>query len=461
MLFRRAARPRASRSIRAAALGVALVVPVRAARAATQRGPRPATRVRGDSTAVPLTLGAAVARAMNANPDVVLARLRLDSARAERTIARALPNPSVSATPGVPSQYAVQLPLDIGPERLYRTRSSALGASAAERDLTDVERQVAFAVRSAFVDLLLADSLQGVAEEQARTYRQLLAADSLRLATGSIAERDVVTTRLQLAHAEAALARAVVASHEARFTLETAMGMTTPDSALHATGALRYAVVSLPNDSAFTSLVGRRADVAAAALRVRQSEAVRSFVRASLIPMPTIGVAWQPAQPYASGLHYAPAVGLTLPILSLGAGERARAAAGIEAARLTAARTRLQARMDVGAALDAYRSARVLAQRYECGLLADAAGALEAARYAYGRGATSLLELLDAVRTYGDTRTDYLTAAHDYWVSVFALERATGEELVPDELPALAPAAPGTGAAPACAAGRTASLPTR
>jgi len=56
---------------------------------------------------------------------------------------------------------------------------------------------------------------------------------------------------------------------------------------------------------------------------------------------------------------------------------------------------------------------------------------LETARYAYGTGAISLLELLDAIATWSVTRSDYYTALHDYWVSVFAVERAVGRDFTP------------------------------
>jgi outer membrane protein TolC len=55
---------------------------------------------------------------------------------------------------------------------------------------------------------------------------------------------------------------------------------------------------------------------------------------------------------------------------------------------------------------------------------------LETARYAYRTGASSLLELLDAIRTYAAVRADHAIAIHDYWVGVFALSRATGTEFV-------------------------------
>jgi len=56
--------------------------------------------------------------------------------------------------------------------------------------------------------------------------------------------------------------------------------------------------------------------------------------------------------------------------------------------------------------------------------------ALETSRFAYQQGAVSLLELLDAIRTYGDTRSEYYGAVHDYWVAAFALSRAVGEDIV-------------------------------
>ena len=51
---------------------------------------------------------------------------------------------------------------------------------------------------------------------------------------------------------------------------------------------------------------------------------------------------------------------------------------------------------------------------------------VEATRYAYSRGATSLLEVLDALRAQQDVMTDYYTALHDYWVSVAAVDAAQG-----------------------------------
>jgi len=384
------------------------------------RGPAPSS----------LTLDDAIARALNRNPDLAAARLRVDSAHAERKIAAAIPNPLLSATPSNPTQYSAQLPLDVTVARHYRMKATSEGESAAQFDILDAERQLLYSVRQAYYDVLLADSLRSLAADQADTFRRLLEADSLRLRSGSVAERDVVTARLQLAHAEAVLARATVQQHGTRLALEMLMGEPHLDTTLLIRDALTYRPRAVLTDSVLALALGHRPDLQSATVRVTQSASALALARAALIPVPVVGAVYQPSQPFASGEHVAPSLGLTIPVFYLFSGERARARASVEAARVSVTHTQLQIRSDVTLAVDAYLSAKEVADRYACGLLTDASGALEGARYAYDRGATALPDLLEAIRSYADTRSDYLTAVHDYWVSLFALERAAGVDFV-------------------------------
>jgi cobalt-zinc-cadmium efflux system outer membrane protein len=102
----------------------------------------------------------------------------------------------------------------------------------------------------------------------------------------------------------------------------------------------------------------------------------------------------------------------------------------VAAAEVALQRVRVQIESDLAVALGNFRAARVLAARYQEGLLDKATGALQTSRFAYQQGAISLLELLDAIRTYGETRNEYYGAVHDYWLAAFALSRAVGTEVV-------------------------------
>src|SRR2546428_12936408 len=63
----------------------------------------------------PPTLPQVLDVALHRNPDILQARLRVDSAHGERRIAGALPNPTYFGIPGNPYQYSVALPIDLTP----------------------------------------------------------------------------------------------------------------------------------------------------------------------------------------------------------------------------------------------------------------------------------------------------------------------------------------------------------
>ena len=49
--------------------------------------------------------------------------------------------------------------------------------------------------------------------------------------------------------------------------------------------------------------------------------------------------------------------------------------------------------------------------------------------YAYRRGGVSLLDFLDAQRTYRDTAAEYVRSLGSYWTSLYQLEAAVGGSL--------------------------------
>ncbi len=379
----------------------------------------------------PPDLSEVLAIALRSNPDLVAARLRLDSAYAEQRIARALPNPTATGIPNVPYQYSLTEPIDLGPQRIFRTRAAGQGAAAARLDVEDVARQVTFAVRQAYFDLLLAQGQRDVAGEQRDIFRQLLIADSARVRTGDVPERNLTTSEVQLARAETALARAAAAARAARLTLQALMGVAHPDTGFSVRGELRYRPAGVPAESLAALAAANRPDLAAANLRVEQSRSLKSFAGSQLIPTPMFNITYQSGQPFTNGHQYQFGLGVTVPLFYWYGGERQRAEAAEQAAGVQTRRVQAQLAADVAQALDAYQSSRPLAERYESGLLAKAQAAVETARYAYRAGAASQLDLLEAIRAYSDTRTDYYIAVHDYWVSIYALDRAVGKDLAP------------------------------
>lgn len=376
------------------------------------------------------------AYAIARSPDLATIRLRVDSANAERTIARSIPNPFLQGSPNNPYQYSVSLPIDLTPQRFARTRSAALGAKAAILDLEDGRRQLSFAVRQAYYDLLLADSLRALAREQRDIYRGLLTADSVRFKAGDVPERNVVRSELELSRAEASLAQAGAQVQAARLALQVAIGVPRPDTAFTVGGEMSYRAVRGAVDDPARQALEVRPDLLAARERVDQARAGKRFADALLIPTPTLSVTYQksPFDPgfpsFGSNNQYAFGLGITAPLFYWYGGERARAEAAVATAVQSETKSVLVVQSDVALAFAQYGNANRLVQRYTGGLLAKADSALAQARFAYRAGATSLIDLYDAIRTYLDTRLDYFTALHDYWIGVHAVNRAVGKDIL-------------------------------
>ena len=63
------------------------------------------------------------------------------------------------------------------------------------------------------------------------------------------------------------------------------------------------------------------------------------------------------------------------------------------------------------------------------GLLESAKGAFDIVAAQYDKGAASLTDYLDALRTYIATKNEYFGDLASYWTAVYQLEAAVGKEL--------------------------------
>ena len=382
----------------------------------------PAQQSRGAA----LTFGDALAAALRGNPDLHIAQAILDTSRAEQRIARAYPNPFVQAIPNTPFQYNITLPIDIGPQRIFRVRAGTLGARGSMADVADAKRQLTLAVARAFTDVLLADAQFRISMQRRQGVLQLLQGDSARARAGDIADRAVTRSEIELARADADLARSGIDRQTSRLTLQGLMGTTTPDTALVVSGTLAYQPVTLDYDRLVERALRTRPDVDASRVREEQSRALVSLARSALMPIPQLTYSRQFTAPFESGHFYALGLGVELPLATQYGGQRDRAAAGAEATTFIRRRLETQVRRDVLDAVTELRTQSALVERYQRGLLQKVQANADATRYAYEKGATSLLDLLDAIRTQQEVSSEYQRALHDYAVSLRVLEANVG-----------------------------------
>ena len=140
----------------------------------------------------------------------------------------------------------------------------------------------------------------------------------------------------------------------------------------------------------------------------------RDLARAKRTRDVTVGVQFERNLQNAPTNSYGFGVSVPLFIWHEYEGEIARADADYNAARLLAEQQQAVAIGQVAQARNALLAARDRMKRLEGGLLADAERVAKAAELAYGKGAMSLMDLLDARRTLRQIQIEAASARADY-----------------------------------------------
>ena len=86
----------------------------------------------------------------------------------------------------------------------------------------------------------------------------------------------------------------------------------------------------------------------------------------------------------------------------------------------------LQVQTEVMQAYRNYQSFAEQVNHYEDGLLRQAREVMDGKIYSYNRGEVSLLEVLDAQRTYDEVQAQYIETLFNYSSALVELERSTG-----------------------------------
>lgn len=98
----------------------------------------------------------------------------------------------------------------------------------------------------------------------------------------------------------------------------------------------------------------------------------------------------------------------------------------LEQARLETEQLQQMVKSEVMQAYNLYQTARQLADAYDAQLMDSAQEILQGKLYAYNRGETSLLEVLDAQRTFNEVSVSYAESLHGCLSALVELERSAG-----------------------------------
>ncbi len=366
-----------------------------------------------------------------ANPELRLARNAVAMAEADRLAADRGNNPQFSwsgtsinprtgigAGPvkdkSVDQVLHVEQLIERGDKRVLRTRAAEARAGAALRDADDVARQGRIQLHFAYWDLHQAEERERVSAAAAELAVAALAAAEKRVKAGDLAPADLARLSVDRLRAENDARTAVADRQKAQVGLAYLTGLRTEEASLTTSE-------DWPPLAALPSLkgpdIGQRADVRAAIARIVAAEAALAGARALGSRDVTVGLQYErypPAGGLAPNNTWGLSVSVPLFLAHTYEGEIARAEADLDAAREQLARIRALASGEISQTRSTLAAASDKRQRLDGGLLPAAETVAKAAEFAYLKGASSLLEVIDARRTLRQIQQDAAAARADH-----------------------------------------------
>ena len=405
-----------------------------------------------------LSLETAVAIFRARGFDLLLAEAAVDSARGDLASAGQVPNPSLSLGAGRVFHYdptvegcvgcsrdvwqagisdqGALFDLVIGKRRL-RVDVARAALEAARLGRVDAERTLVALVKQTWVQGAVAQAALRAAGENAAASAETDRIVGLRYAAGAVSEADAARAETAKLEAEQAVDAAVqaLASAKASLSFLLAVRGDVPDFTLDETPLEGSHVPErLATPALLEAAYERRPDLAAARALVTSAESALVLAKRQVVPDTAVSAAYTQTgtgqnaiQPptLTFGLSFSP------PVFYRQKGEIRKAEANLAAQRLNLDKALARVDSDVATAAAAFDAARRRLGRMESRLLDRSRRARDLVGIQYEKGAASLLELLDAQRTFLATRTEYLQNLNDAWAALFQLEQAAATEICP------------------------------
>lgn len=393
-----------------------------------------------------ISLDDAIQMALRHNHNLLAARTGIQQDEAEETTANLRPNPVLLGDSQFlpifqPSQFSSDYidnsaQFDLGVSYLFERGQKRQHRLQAARDVTaetrsqvaDNERTLTFSVASQFIAIELAESTLELANEDLKSFQNTLEITEARYKAGDIGEDDLLKIKLQMLQFQTDASQAQLARVQGLSDLRQLLGYESVSPDYDIAGDFNYQPVSGAVEDFQAKALQNRPDLRAAQLGVTAANSQHELQKA-------IGKRDVTGQVSYTHLAYLNDVSLfgqiQLPIFDRNQGEIARSGFAISQADEQAKYANGQVLTDVRDAYEGLRANDQIVTLYRSGYLDQAQQSREIADFAYRHGAASLLDFLDAERSYRTTQLGYRQALAAYLQALEQLRQAVGTRSIP------------------------------
>jgi outer membrane protein, heavy metal efflux system len=380
-----------------------------------------------------------------ANPNLKAGQLNIQESRAQEITAYLRPNPNFniladqidffSGNPYRPFQFTLPLiSFDYLHERQHkrelRLESAKQGTAVAESQQLDLERNLLFNLRTAFVQTLQAKSLLTNAKDNLDYFDKELAISRDRFKAGDIARVDLDRLVLQRVQYESDLQTAQVNLRIAKITMLMLLNERTPVDQFDVAGPFDFKEPMAPLVEYRDAALASRPDLRAAEQAVRKAETDHKLAIANGSTDPTFSADFGRNPPIP--VYMGASVSIPLRIFDRNQGEKARTQIDISHASRQEDAQRAQVFSDVDSAYYTVLSNVLLLRPYSGtdGYLQTSVRIRDTISFSYQRGQAALVDYLDAQRDYRATQVAYINLVGAYLQAANQLNMAVGREII-------------------------------
>lgn len=325
---------------------------------------------------------------------------------------------------------------DIGVNYLFerggkrrRRVDAARDATAVTRfQVSDAQRGLILNVTQQFIAVQLAESNLDIAQKDLASFQQTSDIADYQYKAGAISEGDLLKIKLQLLQFQTDVSSAKLAKVQALAALRQMLGYNAVPDNFDVDGELAYQPLAVNLDDLDLRALKLRPDLLEAQQGVRAAQSQIALAKANGAVDLTSGVTYT----HISGQNTMGInVSIPLPVFDRNQGEIARTRFALTQAQQLADAANGQVLTDVRDAYEAFLTSQQVVQLYTSGYLKQAQDSRDISEYAYKRGAVSLLDFLDAERSYRATQLAYRQALADYLTAIEQLKAAVGTRTLP------------------------------
>lgn len=284
-----------------------------------------------------------------------------------------------------------------------------------------------------FLECIQNKNLLDVQLNSYKTLSNLAASDSIRYKLGDITLTDSKQSKLEAQFMLNEVFKAESEWKNSLLALNLVMGKSQKDTLYTANSNFNDFNRDFNLADLITTAQNNRADLQAALQNKEVSQKMLKLAKANRVMDLGISAGMQfngkatneeAPSPYHTGVT----AGLSIPLRFLNnrKGEVQTAHYTIQQADLEYKQVELQIQTEVTQAYQNYVNTKKQMQQFSNGLLSESKAILEGKIYSYKRGNTSLLEVLDAQRTYNDVQENYYQTLYNFCSALVRLERTVG-----------------------------------